>query len=134
VLTKAGYYTRPAFQAIKEMNIASLTQVNDFAIGNEFGEISFIGPSDLTFVNFDRDIDIQKKQFLLYMDEQHKPLKGTKLNKPAIISIFNYLPKKLSEPSQETESKMRQFCKKLDATFLSYSYEENTLQVQVENF
>lgn len=62
--------------------------MKDFAIENEFGRIDFFGETDLTGADLAKDIVISKESFDIY-EGRDMPQRGTKLNKPCMITLYN---------------------------------------------
>lgn len=91
ILKKDQFKTYPDWKIIQKMNKADLEKVDNFCVFNEFGTLEFIGETDITFLNLDDIIEIKKNYINVYPDENIKPEKGTKLNKPTIIT-FNHCP------------------------------------------
>ena len=58
-------------------------------IGNEFGKVHFLGQTDITFVNFDKDVMINENGVDVYTIEGRKPELGHKLNREAIVVNFS---------------------------------------------
>ena len=72
------------------MSLEELKAVRNFTIKNEYGSIQFDGATDVTEVDLADIVTIEKDGVEVYDDERHqnsKPLPGSKLNKPAIITL-----------------------------------------------
>ena len=74
------------------MTLRELMAVEDFTIYNEHGKIQFEGATDLTEVDLEKIVTIEKGSAEVYDDTDPttvKPPVGQKLNKPAIISLYD---------------------------------------------
>ena len=93
------------------MSKEELSAVEDFEISNEHGCIQFFGPTDLVDVDLEKDVVISQRGIDIYPDDianpSQKPSRGQKLNKPALINLYNVPPKKGQSP-KEHEKKLRQ--------------------------
>jgi len=65
---------------------------------------------------------------------EDKPEVGEKLNKPAIITFFNFGITKEEEDFEKYLKKLRKWVRRNDMNFVSYDPEDQTLVVEVENF
>jgi hypothetical protein len=94
VLTRNTYHTIPPMDKIQRMTKNELLSVPGFSIENHFGKITFLEPVDLTFCNLDLSIRIKKKKLEMFPSEntqinQPIPIKGTKINKKAMVTFFD---------------------------------------------
>jgi hypothetical protein len=84
--------------------------VKDFLVRNEHGRIVFPGVTDLTHVNLSV-IDIAKNGVEIYKQENEQPPVGCKLNRDAIVTLFDQKPKKGQTP-EEKEDELIKVCAK----------------------
>jgi len=74
------------------MTLRELQHVPQFSIKNIHGEIAFDGETDLTDVDLAKIVTIEQGSAEVYADEDPttvKPPIGQKLNKPAVITLYN---------------------------------------------
>ena len=89
---KAGYVCQPSFDVLEKMTIEDLKKVENFTVSNEYGSVQFIGETDLTSVDLADVITISLGICDVYEGEKHqktKPAVGEKLNRPALITLYN---------------------------------------------
>ena len=55
------YWIKPSLFDIARMTEEELHRVTDFQVGNEYGEVRFLGPVDLAGVDVDSTIRIRKR-------------------------------------------------------------------------
>lgn len=72
------------------MNRKQLSRVENFTIGNKYGQILFFGLSDLIDVNLENEVKIGPQMVEVYPDENRKEAKpaiNRKLNRQALLSL-----------------------------------------------
>jgi len=77
------------------MSPTDLQSVHDLRVGRVgFGEVHWMGETDVTGVDFDAILSIEHGEVVVYSDTSNlpKPPVGTKLNKPAYIKLENVKP------------------------------------------
>ena len=84
--------------------------MNNFQVGNTFGEIRFLGPVDLAGVDVDATIKIRKNTVEVYPDDEGKPEFGQGLNQKAVITIKNAIQE---GDEEERKEKAKKYIKKL---------------------
>lgn len=92
---KKNYTTTPSMDELLKMSKEELTRVSNFKIESADGCIEFNGDTDLTYVDLADAVTIENKSAEVYDDEKmgnRKPEVGQKLNRTAIISLFNIKP------------------------------------------
>ena len=90
------------------MSDDQLRRVSNFTIYNQYGQIEFIGDTDLTNVDLGDAVSIKQLEAEVYDDKKMGsgyPQIGEKLNRPALISFFN-----VEMPKNQTAD---QFCDRL---------------------
>ncbi|CDW76976.1 subunit of the nuclear pore complex that is localized to both sides of the pore [Stylonychia lemnae] len=133
---KAGYQTQPEFLEIARMTLRQARNVKNFKIFNEFGSIQFDGETDITEVNLETTVAIMQGRVEVYMDDDKttvKPEVGLKLNKPALITLYNMdiLKKKTI---QEKVDVYKKGCEKQGSMFISYDSNKKILVMKVQHF
>ena len=87
----------PSLQELKQMTTEELKTIKNFTIFHkQFGRIEFIGITDVSNVNIDEDVIFNQSSLELY-PLQNIPQYGTKLNKPAIVTLYNCYSKSIKE-------------------------------------
>jgi hypothetical protein len=139
-LTKEGYYTRPAsIEAFRMMSDDELARVQGFCVGRSgYGEIEWLGHSDIRGLDLDEIVLIEKKSVLVYHDQERvtKPPEGFGLNKPAIITLFKVLPKEGTSALKQLqfESKLKDACLNDGAEFIDYNQVTGVWMFKVNHF
>lgn len=66
--------------------------VENFTVGRYgYGNVCFLGVTDVAGIDLDSVVFILRKQIEVYPEGTQKPPQGQELNKPAIVSILQYL-------------------------------------------
>ena len=143
ILTNPDFLTTPSIEVLSKMPKDDLTSVANFSIERtNYGKIHWIDPVDITCTNLDSVISIKDREAMVYHTEQAngtKPPQGTKLNNPAIISLYNIFPK---SGSKATDKEKRKFTKKVEAhtnamadtTLISYNVDLGVWKFRVDHF
>eukprot|EP00980_Cylindrotheca_fusiformis_P027840 scaffold22560_cov135-Cylindrotheca_fusiformis.AAC.51 len=98
VLTKKGYTCTPSIQELQSMLPEDLAAVSSFSVERPgFGKIEWEGAVDVRGINIDNVVQIgaSPPSASVYAQEEKegsKPPVGTKLNRPAIITLENIFP------------------------------------------
>jgi len=102
------------------MGEVELATVKDFTMTHPSrGSIQWQGTVDIRGIDLDATVVIGDKEVAVYDDDdlQNKPEVGEKLNRPAIVTLFNIAP--TSDVVKFTK-KLERVTKKMDAEFISY--------------
>ena len=106
--------------------------VEDFVMQNQYGNIRFIGPMDLTGVDLKQDVIISHKLIEVYPEctgnLASRPKKGQKLNKPAVIQLHDIKPKP-GQSKNEEEERLKRKIESKGGKHLSYI--DHTWEFQV---
>lgn len=144
VLTRADYRTVPSISELQAMSIDQLQAVKDFQVISEAnGEILWPGETDLTDIDIDRIVDIGYKSATVYPNtlpyrDRHR--RGEKLNKEAVITLYNIFPVNKGErvydlPSvQKFTAVIANETQKRDAQLISYSPNDGIWKFAVSFF
>ena len=100
------------------MNSKQLQAVEEFCIFNENGKIHFNEFTDLTNVDLGKVV-ISKGFIEVYNDDEEKPKLGEKLNRPAIVTLFNQKPKQ-GESVDAYQNRLRKMLAKNGGEFIAY--------------
>jgi len=140
ILTMNGYETSPSIESLQTMSREELTHIRYFTISrSQYGSIEWQSDTDVNGLNLDAIVKIEKNSVEVYIDEhsmKEKPPVGTALNKPAIVTLLNVLPKEGSSVSKvlQYESKLRDTCRKNGAEFIDYNPVTGKWVFKVEHF
>ena len=69
---KQGYQIEPQIAVLSRMDLTELQNVKGLKIWNEFGSVEFIGPTDVSGVDFADIVTIQKGSVEVYNETRHK--------------------------------------------------------------
>ena len=141
-LTKRGYNVCPSIVELEAMSEAELATVSGFKIERPgFGSIAWDGAVDVREVDVDAEVVIESKNVSVYDEAEttgNKPEQGSKLNRPAVITMYGIFPKDGAEASAEAKQKLRRkiekTTQKMKAELLSYDSESGIWQFRVGHF
>lgn len=92
-LTKGNFQTDPPIERLSLMSVDELRNLESFKIWNSYGQIKFSEPVDLTDVDLDEAVVIEHGFVDVYppdrFDGETRPECGSKINRPAIVTLFN---------------------------------------------
>ena len=94
------------------MTKKELSNIESFSIGNKYGNILFLGRTDLVDVDLAKEVVISAKQVEVYpnssKENSKKPAIGKKLNKAARIYLTGGIKLKNDETAKEKEQKLKE--------------------------
>jgi len=137
ILQRPEYYTSPSIQELHSMNEMELQHLTEFSIFHKnFGSVKWLDEVDVTYTNLDEIISILQGSFEVYPDEMNnKPSPGTKLNKPAEITLRGCWPTKkrpiLSTTFDSYEKKLKEM---ENVQFILYDRTNGDWIFRVEGF
>jgi nuclear pore complex protein Nup98-Nup96 len=138
VLSNPGYRTEPPLELLKTWGPEQLRRVKGFkVIRDGFGEIAWEGEVDVTDVDLDQAVSIEKKEVRVYGDKdtdpgQQVPL-GHKLNNPAVVTLERVVSKK--KAPEEFKGRLQELIREWDgARFVSYDTATGRWQFRVAHF
>lgn len=144
ILTRADYRTVPPISELHAMSIDQLQAVRDFQVISEAnGEILWPGETDLTDIDIDKIVDIGYKSATVYpstLPYRDRHRRGEKLNKEAVITLYNIFPVNRGErvydlPSvQKFTTIIANETQKRDAELISYSPNDGIWKFAVSFF
>lgn len=115
---------QPSIEQLREMSESQLKAVRRFSIGNSHGRIEFEEPVDLTFAELEKIFAFKRGEFNIYppefFDPMDRPRPGEKLNRQAIIKLFN-----IKSVGDNNEQKLRRFKEKIEewrGEFVDYDF------------
>jgi len=92
-LRQSGYYTVPSMQELAAMPTSALRHVRGFRVGRiGFGEVRWLGMTDVTRLNLDDIVSIERGDISVYHSDDVKPDVGVELNKPATLILEHISP------------------------------------------
>ncbi|EED91206.1 hypothetical protein THAPSDRAFT_262891, partial [Thalassiosira pseudonana CCMP1335] len=141
-LTKTGYNVYPPISELETMSEADLAAVADFKVERPgYGSVAWDGSVDVRGVDLDSVVVIETKNVSVYDDAElngDKPRQGSKLNRPAVITMFGIYPKGGAESSVEAKEKLKKkiekSTKKMGADLLSFDADGGVWTFRVGHF
>jgi hypothetical protein len=138
ILTTKDYDCHPSLPELQQMSDDELAAVENFVIFRpSIGQIKWEGKTDLRDLNLDDLVVIENKMISVYdgLDESEKPPRGEKLNKRAVVTLYQISPKTITSAAIEKfEKKLRKSCIKNDSEFLHYDIELQEWMFRVSHF
>ncbi|KAG3196883.1 hypothetical protein PC128_g7271 [Phytophthora cactorum] len=135
-LKNKDYYTIPSYERLQAMTDHELSQVEKFTVGcRGLGAVEWIGKTDVRDLDLDELVYFEKKEVIVYRDDEKKHPLGKGLNKPAIVELLGVFPppRKSTSPEKYKE-RVKQRTQDIGATFLDYSIEKGIWRFRVEHF
>jgi len=145
-LTNPEYHTKPTIQELSRMSDDELAGVSGFSMWNKEGKIEFMGRVDLRGVDLDEVVSIGHRLVEVYPErnfptDEYKPVKGEKLNRPALISLYNCFPVNFKSDSNDPEERRQELIKKYERQahrngyeFVDYDYDNGVYRIRVKHF
>lgn len=135
VLKNGDYFTRPSYDRLQRMTDRELSEVDGFTVGCKgLGSVEWIGKTDVRHLNLDELIFFEKKEVIVYKDDDHKHELGTGLNRPAIVELLGVFPPRKSSSAEAYREKVKERTSDIGATFLDYSAATGIWRFRVEHF
>ncbi len=136
-LTKVGYHVSPPMDELEAMSEADLAAVPNFSVTRDgFGRVEWEGAVDVRDVNLDQVVSIENVDVAVYAEEEEngtKPPEGTKLNRPASITLWNVFPKE-GDGIENFVRKIKKCTVKMGAELISYEPEIGEWTFRVLHF
>lgn len=141
-ISKQGYVVHPSISDLEAMSEADLAAVDDFKVERPgFGSVAWDGAVDVRGVDLDAVVVIEKKNVSVYDNAElngGKPKQGSKLNRSAVITLYDIFPKDGQSSSNEAKNKMTRKIEKattkMGAELLLYDVENGIWQFRVGHF
>lgn len=135
VLKKEDYYTVPSYDSLQRMTDSELSQVEGFTVGcRGLGSVEWIGKTDVRHLNLDELVFFERKEVIVYKDDEHKHELGTGLNRPAIVELLGIFPPLRSISADGYRERVKGRTHAIGATFLDYSAANGIWRFRVEHF
>ena len=136
-LSKAGYSSTPSISELQLMSSEDLAAVPNFSVErNGVGKVVWQGAVDVRGADLDSLIVIEPKSIQVYSEEENtnsKPPIGTKLNRPAVLTMWRVFPRNGSDPKKFSERVARQ-TDKMGADVIKYDVESGEWVLLVKHF
>ncbi|OMJ96164.1 hypothetical protein SteCoe_346 [Stentor coeruleus] len=118
------YKFSPSIDEMKNMTINQLKNLSNFSIENEFGKMVFDGETNVTNLDVDDLVLIEKNCIIGYPNcsEEQKALIDNRLDKSAVVTLYNL--KSQSGNTGKMAIKLMMNCEKNGTKFINY--DENT--------
>ncbi|XP_068236847.1 nuclear pore complex protein Nup98-Nup96-like isoform X2 [Palaemon carinicauda] len=145
-LTLSEYYTLPSLEDLKDMiDSQGRCVVENLTVGRYgYGNVCFLGVTDVTGLDFDSLISIYRKQVEVYPEGTQKPPQGQELNKPAIITLDCVWPvdkttRQLIKSPERLQTMgwshyLERQCVKMDTNFIEYRPVTGSWVFKVKHF
>lgn len=132
-LTKTGYYTVPSINQLQCLSDEDLNAVSHFVVGRQdVGEIAFLLPIDLTNIDLDKIVQIEKGKIVVYPPGTSKPAPGFGLNQPALLRFNKIRNTKLS--SIEFQHTLQQAATRMGAIMVHYDPKSCVWVLKIDSF
>mmetsp|Transcript_10161 Transcript_10161/g.19030 ORF Transcript_10161/g.19030 Transcript_10161/m.19030 type:complete len:1878 (-) Transcript_10161:4615-10248(-) len=141
-LTREGYVMTPSADTLSKMSEADLAAVPNFVVERiGFGSVAWEGAVDVRGIDLDSVVNIESKAVEVYHKEEEKgtkPSVGTKLNRPAVLTLHNVYPKSGVDASdsekEQFERKIAKKTKDMGASLVLYDPDIGVWKLHVEHF
>lgn len=135
VLKNPDFFTRPSYDRLQRMTDVELSEVDGFAVGCKgLGSVEWIGKTDVRHLNLDELVFFEKKEVIVYKDDDQKHELGSGLNRPAIVELLGVFPPRKSSSAEAYREKVKERTSDIGATFLDYSAATGIWRFRVEHF
>ncbi|CAJ1941899.1 unnamed protein product [Cylindrotheca closterium] len=138
-LNKNGYTCNPTIKTLQGMLPEDLAAVQGFSVERpHVGKIEWEGAVDIRYLNLDTlvVIDDSPQSASVYTQEEKdgtKPPVGTKLNRPAVITLENVFPPE-GTPKDKFEKRVAKSTKRNNAELISYNSSSGKWTFRVLHF
>ena len=141
-LTKEGYVMTPSAEALSNMSEADLAAVPNFIVERiGYGSVAWDGAVDVRGIDLDSVVCIEMKAVEVYHKEEEsgsKPVVGTKLNRPAILTLHDVYSKNGPDSSdtekEKFERKIGKKTKEMGASLVLIDADIGVWKLRVEHF
>jgi nuclear pore complex protein Nup98-Nup96 len=139
-LTLDGYAVLPTLEEMASMSEADLATVSGFTVTRGgVGSVSWDGSVDVRGIDLDKVITIEPRDVAVYDEQERdgtKPEVGNKLNRPAVITMYDVFPKEGSDRAaiEKFERKIARTTKAANAELISYDSSSGVWKFRVPHF
>jgi len=102
----------PSIEKMENMSETQLAHLKGLSIEHEHGKIEWENEVDVRGLNLDEIIKFEPRSVEVYSQDHPKPKRGTQLNQPAIITLFNVWPGKTRRPDLKKLKEYEEVLKK----------------------
>ena len=132
-LTNSDYKIQPTIEQLNRMTDRELAAVEGFTIWNNHGKVEFEGRTDVRDINLDEVVVINNKNVEIYPEDKFKgsdkPFPGEKLNKPALITLYNcFSTKRKNQKAYEEKAREKGY------EFIDYDEKNGVYRIRVTHF
>lgn len=136
ICKRPNYSTTPSAIKISRMTLEEVENVQEFAIENEYGKITWPGKTNLVGLNLDLLVNISSNLAEVYPDdmfptEETKHMKGTRLNKTARITLYNI---EKPEDKEDFEAYLEKLAKEQNCKHVEYDDAQAKWTFEVDHF
>ncbi|OMJ65227.1 hypothetical protein SteCoe_38758 [Stentor coeruleus] len=127
------YWTEPSIEEMGKMTVRDLKKIKNFTIVNDYEKLVFEGETNVIRLNLLEIVRVQKNSFVVYPDDlvNEKPEVGFELNKPAVLTLFNF---QIDKPIEEFQKAAMTVFEKGNIEFLYYEKQSKELVVRIKHF
>ena len=139
-LSKDGYSCSPSIAELQRMNPADLAAIANFSVTREgVGKVEWQGAVDVRGADLDSIVVIEQSEVSIYTDEEKmglKPPRGTKLNRPAKLTMENVFPKNRDAPNanEKFKRKVAAATTNMGAELINYDPQSGAWLLLVDHF
>ncbi|CAF2416481.1 unnamed protein product [Rotaria sp. Silwood2] len=145
-LIREYYYMKPSMSELKSsFDDQGQCIVKQFTVGHEkYGSVTFYGQVNVTGLDLDRIIEIDRHEVTVYPDDNNKPPVGKELNIPARITLYGVYPTDRTTRKEITDIErikamnygdhLREITKKFDGEFINYGVSDGSWTFMVKHF
>ncbi|CAM4813455.1 unnamed protein product [Rotaria magnacalcarata] len=145
-LTRENYYIKPSMSELKSLfDDKGQCIVDKFTVGHEkYGSVTFYDQVNVTGLDLDRIIEIERHELTVYPDDNNKPPVGKELNIPARITLYGVYPTDRSTREEISDVErikamnysdyLREVTKKFDGEFVNYGIKDGSWTFTVKHF
>ncbi|CAF3897703.1 unnamed protein product [Rotaria sp. Silwood2] len=145
-LTREYYYMKPSMSELKSsFDDQGQCIVKQFTVGHEkYGSVTFYGQVNVTGLDLDRIIEIDRHEVTVYPDDNNKPPVGKELNIPAHITLYGVYPTDPTTRNEITDVErikamnysdyLRAVTKNFDGEFINYGINDGSWTFMVKHF
>ncbi|KAL3914667.1 MAG: hypothetical protein SGARI_000004 [Bacillariaceae sp.] len=139
-LTKDEYTCTPSIEILESLNPADLAAVPNFSVTRPgVGKVEWEGAVDVRGANLDKIVVIEPKAVSVYTEEEDngtKPTVGTKLNRPAILTMEGIFPPEGASPEamEKYKRKIAKQTMRMDADLIDYDPATGEWKLKVKHF
>jgi nuclear pore complex protein Nup98-Nup96 len=136
-LSKPEYSCNPSILELQRMAPEELAAVSNFSVERAgVGKVEWQGAVDVRYADLDSLVVIEPKSIIVYAEEEinnTKPPVGTKLNRPAILTMWGVVPREGADPAKFA-SRVASQTEKMGASLIKFDVETGEWVLLVEHF